>query len=77
MKLDMLHQRCKPIIIRSNSGPGLALTYFTPRSNLVAQAFMWKKVKIIYFSETIAVYDIKVGRCTELNNFMKLHEYQV
>ena len=28
------------------------------------------------FSETIVVYDIKVGRCSQLNDFMKLNEYQ-
>ena len=29
-----------------------------------------------YFSETVAVCDLKVGRCIELKNIMKLHEYQ-
>ena len=29
-----------------------------------------------YFSKTIAAYDLKVGSYTELNDFMKLHEYQ-
>ena len=28
------------------------------------------------FSETIVVYDIKVGRCSQLNEYVKLHEYQ-
>ena len=28
------------------------------------------------FSETIVVYDIKVGRCSELNEFMNPYEYQ-
>ena len=28
------------------------------------------------FSETIEVYDIKVGRCSQLNEYMKLSEYQ-
>ena len=30
------------------------------------------------FSETIVVYDIKVGRCSQLlqNEYMKLYEYQ-
>ena len=28
------------------------------------------------FSETIVVYDIKVGRCSQLNEHMKLYEYQ-
>ena len=28
------------------------------------------------FSETTIVYDIKVGRCSELNEYMNLYEYQ-
>ena len=28
------------------------------------------------FSETILVYDVKVGRCSQLNEYMKLYEYQ-
>ena len=28
------------------------------------------------FSETVVVYDIKVDRCSQLNEFMKLYEYQ-
>ena len=28
------------------------------------------------FSETIVVYDIKVGRCSPLNEYLKLDEYQ-
>ena len=29
-----------------------------------------------FFSEIIVIYDIKVGRCGQLNEYMKLHEYQ-
>ena len=46
------------------------------RSNLVPYAFVWEKVKTIDFSETIVVYDIKVGSCSQLNEYMKLYEYQ-
>ena len=28
------------------------------------------------FSETIVVYDIKVGRCSQLNDYMKHYEYR-
>ena len=37
---------------------------------------MWEKVKTMDFSETIVVYDIEVGRCSQLNDYMKLYEYQ-
>ena len=39
-------------------------------------AFVWEMVKTMDFSETIVVYDIKVGRCSQLNEYMKLYEYQ-
>ena len=50
----------------SNDTPGLTLTYFTARSDLVIYAFVQEKVKTMNFSETIVVYDIKVGRCSQL-----------
>ena len=46
------------------------------RSNLVPYAFVWEKVKTMHFSEIIVVYDIKVGRCSQLNEYMKFYEYQ-
>ena len=64
------YQRCL------NDAHGLTLTYFTARSNLVPYAFGWEKVKTMDFSGTIVVYDIKVGRCSQLNEYMKLYEYQ-
>ena len=39
----------------SSDDPGLTLTYFMARSNLVPYAFVWEKGN---FSETIVVYDI-------------------
>ena len=54
----------------------LTLIYFTTRSNLVPYAFVWEKVKTMDFSETIVVYDIKVGIYNQLNEYMKLYEYQ-
>ena len=51
----------------SNDDPGVTLTYFTARSNLVTYAFLWEKVKTVDFSETIAACDLKVGGCRQLN----------
>ena len=28
------------------------------------------------FSETLVVYDVKIGRCSQLNEYMNLYEYQ-
>ena len=45
----------------SNDDPGLTLTYFTTGSNLVPYAFVLEKGKIMDFSETIVVYDLKLA----------------
>ena len=65
LKLGMLHCLLKYCLSYSNHDPGLTLIYVTARSNLVPYAFR-KKVKTMDFSETIVVYDIKVGRCSQL-----------
>ena len=44
-----------------NDDPGLTLTYFMARSNLVPYAFVWEKGKTMDFSETIVVYDLKLA----------------
>ena len=50
-KLGMQHWGLQLIIVCSNDDPGLTLTYFTARSNLVTQAFLQEKVKTVDFSE--------------------------
>ena len=45
-------------------------------SPLVPYAFVCEKVKTLDFSETIVVYDIKVVRYSQLNEYMKLYEDQ-
>ena len=45
-------------------------------SNFVPYAFVWEKVRTMDFSETIVAYDINVGRCSQLNVYKKLYEYQ-
>ena len=52
------------------------LDLFTARSDLIPYAFVSEKGKRIHFSETIVVYDSKVGRCSYLNEYMNLYEYQ-
>ena len=71
LKLGMQHRVLEYYQVCSSDAPGLTLPYFTARSNLVPYAFVWEKAKTMNFSETIVVYDIKVGRCSQLNEFMK------
>ena len=74
-KIDMQHLVLEYYQVCSNDAPWLTLTYFTARSNpLVPYAFVWEKVKTMDFSETIVIYDIKLGRCSQLNEYMKLYE---
>ena len=47
--LGMQHRVLKYYQIYSNDDPGLTLTYFTARSNLVPYAFVWEKGKTIDF----------------------------
>ena len=54
------------MVVCSNDNPGLPLTCFATMSNCVTYAFLYEKVKTIYFSETIAVCDLKDGRYIQL-----------
>ena len=76
LKVCMQHQVLEYYRICSNDDAGLAVTYFTARSNLVHYAFLWEKFKTMDFSETIVVYDVIVGICSQLNEYMNLWEYQ-
>ena len=66
LKLGMQHRILKYYQVCSNDAPGLTLTYFMTRSNVVLYALVLEKVKTMDFSETIVVYDIKVDRCSQL-----------
>ena len=76
LKVDIQHWVLEYNQVCSNDDPGLTLTYFTARSNLVPYAFVWEKGNIMDFSETIVVHDIKVGRFFQLNESMSFYEYQ-
>ena len=64
LEVDMRHSILEYYQIYSNDDPGLTLTYFMARSNLVPYAFVWEKGRTVDFSEAIVVYDIKVGSCS-------------
>ena len=51
------------------------MTSFTAMSNLVTYVFLWENVKAVDFSKIIAASDLKVGRCRQLIEFMKVCEY--
>ena len=76
LKVGMQHRVLEYYQVCLNDDPELTLTYFTARSNLVPYAFVWEKGNIMDFSETIVVYDIKVGSFIQLNEYMNLYEYQ-
>ena len=61
LKLGMQHRVHKYYQVCSNDDPGLTITYFMARSNLLPYAFVWEKGKTMDISETIVVYDVKVG----------------
>ena len=61
LKLGMQHWMLEDYQICSNDDPGLTLTYFAAKSNLVTYAFVWEKAKTMDFSETIVVYDLKLA----------------
>ena len=71
----MQYRGLQLIIVCSNDDPGVTLTYFTARSNLVTYAFLLEKLKTVDFSETVAACDLKVGRCIRLIELMKVCEY--
>ena len=61
----------------STYDPGLTLTHFMPKSNLVTLAFVWeKKKKIINFLESIVASGLKVDWSIQLTELMKLCVYQ-
>ena len=64
LKLGMQHRVLGYYKLYSNDDPGLTLTYFRARSNLVPYIFVWEKGKTMDFSETIVDCDVKVGRCS-------------
>ena len=64
LKLGMQHRMPEYYQFYSNNDPGLTLTCFTARSNLVPYAFVWEKGKTMDISDTIVDNDVKVVRCS-------------
>ena len=53
LKVGMQHWVLKCYQVYSNDDPGLTLTYFMARSNLVPYAFVWEKVKQWIFQKLL------------------------
>ena len=53
LKLGMQHQVLEYYQVCSNDAPGLTLTYFTARSDLVPYAFVWEKGKTMDFQKLL------------------------
>ena len=66
LKVDMQHRVLEYYQVYSNDDSWLTLTYFMARSNFSLMLLYGKTVKQCFFSETIVVYDVKVGKCTQL-----------
>ena len=65
LKVGMQHRVLEYYHVYSNYDSG---------SNLVPYAFVWEKGRMPgYFPENIVAYDIKVGRCSQLNEYMNLY----
>ena len=73
LKLGMQYPINEYYQMYSNEYPGMTLSFFTTKSYLVLYAFVWEKDKDI---NNILVYDIKVGRCSQSDEYTKLYEYQ-
>ena len=61
LKVGVQHQVLEYYQVRSNDDPGMTLTFFMARSNLVPYAFVWEKGKTMDFFYKNVVCDIKVG----------------
>ena len=74
LKVDLQHRVLEYYMyhVHSDDESGLTLTYFMASLNFGPYAFVWEEGKIMDFSETIAVYGMKVGRCSQLHEYMKL-----
>ena len=53
LKVGIQHRVLEYYEVCSSDDPGLTLTYFTARSDLVAYAFAWEKGKTMDFSEPV------------------------
>ena len=68
LKPGMQHRVLEYYQVCSNDDPGMTLTYFTARSDLVPYVSVWEKRKTMDLSETIVIYDLKLAIDDRSNN---------
>ena len=61
LKLSMQHQLLEYYQFYSNDNPGLTLTFFMVRTNLLLYSSVWGHTLTVDFQESIDVYDLKIG----------------
>ena len=71
----MFHWKLWPIIVCTNYDPWLTLTYFMARTNFVTYAFLYEKSENSGSFKNIAACDLKVVRCRQLIELMKICAY--
>ena len=77
MKLGMQHLVLKYYQIPLNYDPRLTFDLFTQRSISISYAFAWKNALKVDYSETIEVYDIKVGIHSKHYEYKEIYMYQI
>ena len=75
LKFGMQHWKLRFYKVYINSNPGLTVTNFTARPNVVTEASLLEQVKTVNILETIAACDLNVSRCRQLIELMKVCEY--
>ena len=61
LKLGMWHWLLRYYQICSNDDPGLTLTYFPARSNLVPFVFVWENAAAVDFQETFEACEVNIS----------------
>ena len=66
LNLGMRHWLLEYYQVCSNDDPGLSLTYFTARSNLVPFVFLWENTKAVDFQEIVEACEVKTATYSQI-----------
>ena len=76
MKVGIHHRVLVYYQVCSNDDRGLTLTYFTAMSDLIHYGLVGENGKTMDFFRCFVVCDVKIGRCSQLNEYVNLYVYQ-